>query len=117
VWRIVIPDQNHQMVNFVCEGTQQFQGRDVAVLALTTTRTTQNGVGPVSGSAFIWPNGRGRLNRQDSRSSQALADDAKCRHQDLAKWALRRSGLAAVATLSYRRRSMTTLHRAQGGDI
>jgi hypothetical protein len=51
-WRIVIPDKNNQMVNFVCQGTQQFQGREVAVLALTTTRTTQNGVGPVSGTAF-----------------------------------------------------------------
>jgi hypothetical protein len=50
-WRIVIPDQNNQMVNFVCQGTQQFQGRDVALLALTTTRTTQNGVGSVSGTA------------------------------------------------------------------
>ncbi|MBV9725311.1 MAG: hypothetical protein JO299_09060 [Gammaproteobacteria bacterium] len=51
-WRIVIPDQNNQVVNFVCQGTQQFQGRDVAVLALTTTRMTQNGVGPVGGTAF-----------------------------------------------------------------
>ena len=54
-WRIVIPDQNNQMVNFTCQGTQQFQGRDVAVLELTTTRTTQNGVGPVSGTAFYDP--------------------------------------------------------------
>jgi len=51
-WRIVIPDENNQIVNFVFQGTQQFQGRDVAVLGLTTTRTTQNGVGPVSGTAF-----------------------------------------------------------------
>lgn len=51
-WRIVIPDQNNQIVDFVFQGTQQFQGRDVAVLGLTTTRTTQNGVGPVSGTAF-----------------------------------------------------------------
>ena len=51
-WRIVIADQNNQVVDFVFQGTQQFQGRDVAVLGLTTTRTTQNGVGPVSGTAF-----------------------------------------------------------------
>ncbi len=51
-WRIVIPDQNNQVVNFVCQGTQQFLGREVAVLAFTTTRMTQNGVGPVGGTAF-----------------------------------------------------------------
>jgi len=51
-WRIVIPDQNNQIVDFVFQGTQQFQGRDVAMLGLTTTRMTQNGVGPVTGTAF-----------------------------------------------------------------
>ena len=51
-WRIVIPDQNNQIVDFVFQGTQQFQGRDVSVLGFTTTRMTQNGVGPVSGTAF-----------------------------------------------------------------
>jgi hypothetical protein len=51
-WRIVIPDQNNQIVDFVFQGTQQFGNRDVAVLGLTTTRLTQNGVSPVSGTAF-----------------------------------------------------------------
>ncbi len=51
-WRIVIADQNNQMVNFVGQGTQHLQGHEVAVIALTTTRMTQNGVGPVSGTAF-----------------------------------------------------------------
>ncbi|MDQ6825061.1 MAG: hypothetical protein M3007_06325 [Candidatus Eremiobacteraeota bacterium] len=51
-WRIVVPDQNNQIVDFVFQGTHQFQGRDVAMLGLTTTRTTKNGVGPVSGTAF-----------------------------------------------------------------
>lgn len=51
-WRIVIPDQNSQIVDFVFQGMQQFEGRDVAMLSLTTTRTTQNGVGPVTGTAL-----------------------------------------------------------------
>jgi hypothetical protein len=51
-WRIVIPDQNNQIVDFVSQGTQQFGGRDVAALGFTTTRLTQNGVSPVSGTAF-----------------------------------------------------------------
>jgi len=46
------PDKNNLMANFVCQGTQQVQGRGVAVLAVTTTRTTQNGGAPVSGIAF-----------------------------------------------------------------
>ncbi|GAC1410441.1 MAG: hypothetical protein NVSMB64_19570 [Candidatus Velthaea sp.] len=33
-WRIVIPDQNNEIVNFVFQGTQHFQGRDVAVLGV-----------------------------------------------------------------------------------
>jgi hypothetical protein len=51
-WRIVIPDQNNQIVDFVFQGTQQFGGRDVVMLGFTTTRLTQNGVSPVSGTAF-----------------------------------------------------------------
>lgn len=51
-WRIVIPDQDNQVVDFVFQGMQQFQGRDVAVLGVTTTRMTQNGVGPVTGTAL-----------------------------------------------------------------
>lgn len=54
-WRIVIPDQNNQIVDFVSQGTQQFGGRDVAALGFTTTRLTQNGVSPVSGTAFYDP--------------------------------------------------------------
>ena len=50
-WRIVIPDQNNQIVDFVFTGTQQLGGHDVAVLGFKTTRMTQNGVGPVSGTA------------------------------------------------------------------
>jgi hypothetical protein len=51
-WRIVIPDQNNQIVDFVSQGTQQFGGREVAAIGFTTTRLTQNGVSPVSGTAF-----------------------------------------------------------------
>ena len=54
-WRIVIPDQNNQIVDFVFQGMQQFGGRDVAALGFTTTRMTQNGIGPVSGTAFYDP--------------------------------------------------------------
>lgn len=54
-WRVVIPDQNNQIVDFVSQGTQQFGGRDVAALGFTTTRLTQNGVSPVSGTAFYDP--------------------------------------------------------------
>jgi hypothetical protein len=51
-WRIVVPDQNNQVVDFIFQGMQPFQGRDVAMLGVTTTRMTQNGVGPVSGTAL-----------------------------------------------------------------
>lgn len=51
-WRIVVPDQNNLIVNFLCRGTQQFQGRDVAELDITSTRTTEDGARPVSGTAL-----------------------------------------------------------------
>lgn len=51
-WRIVIPDQNNQTVNFVFQGMQQFEGHDVAVLGITTERMTKKGVSPVSGTAL-----------------------------------------------------------------
>ena len=51
-WRIVIPDQDNQVIDFVFQGMQQFQGRDVAAIGFTTTRMTQKGVGPVTGTAL-----------------------------------------------------------------
>jgi hypothetical protein len=51
-WRIVIPDQNNQIINFTYQGMRQSNGRDVAELGFTTTRVTQNGTGPVTGTAL-----------------------------------------------------------------
>ena len=50
-WRIVIPDKNNEIVNFDYQGMESHQGHDVVSLGFTTTRTTQNGVGPIAGTA------------------------------------------------------------------
>ena len=50
-WRIVIADKNNEIVNFDYQGMESYQGRDVVSLGFTTTRTTQNGVGPITGTA------------------------------------------------------------------
>ncbi|MBV9269711.1 MAG: hypothetical protein JO165_01350 [Candidatus Eremiobacteraeota bacterium] len=51
-WRVVIPDQNNQIVNFAYQGMQKFNGRDVAALGFTTTRETKKGTVPVTGTAL-----------------------------------------------------------------
>lgn len=51
-WRVVIPDKNDETINFVYKGTQVYQNSTVAALDFSTTRTTQKGVGPVTGTAL-----------------------------------------------------------------
>ena len=51
-WRIEIPDKDDEVVNFNYQGMQSYHGHDVAALGFTTTRMTQNGVAPVTGTAL-----------------------------------------------------------------
>lgn len=51
-WRIVIPDQNNETVNFTYTGKQPFHGHDVVVLTVIAVEQTQNGPRTTTGTGY-----------------------------------------------------------------